>query len=65
MNWKNVHRDQLPEHDEEVLLSMKGVYYLTTFDGNQNVFRLKEEPESFFEITIGVPMYYISISDRG
>jgi hypothetical protein len=48
MNWKSTNRDALPGHNEEVLLSVEGVNYLTIYDANAGVFRLKEDRNTHF-----------------
>jgi hypothetical protein len=48
MNWNNAQKDKLPLHEQEVLVSVDGIYYITTYDSSQKIFRLKESPETFF-----------------
>ena len=50
MIWRNANRDEIPEHLQEVLISVKGVYYVTTFDSETRTFRLREEPDTFFDL---------------
>jgi hypothetical protein len=50
MKWKNVLLDELPGHEQEVLISVKGIYYLTKFNAEEKRFYLIEDPESFFEL---------------
>jgi hypothetical protein len=62
MNWRNAHYDTLPEHKEEVLISVKGIYYLTKYDSRIKVFRLMDDPDTFFgTIEEEEPIYWISI----
>jgi hypothetical protein len=48
MKWKNASLDEHPEHLKVVLVSVEGVYYITIYDSHTNIYRFKDEPESFF-----------------
>jgi hypothetical protein len=39
MTWKNVSRDQLPENNAEVIISVNGVNYLSVFCASNATFR--------------------------
>jgi hypothetical protein len=56
MRWNNAERDDLPAHNEEVLICVNGVYYITIYNSIENNFYLKEEPDTFF--TIGKQSIY-------
>jgi hypothetical protein len=61
MNWKNANRDPLPTHEQNVLVAIDGVYYITIFDLNHNVFRLAEDLKSCFGIRDEEPIYWLEI----
>jgi hypothetical protein len=63
VKWKNVHIDKLPQHDQEVLLSAGGVYYYTMYDADKSVFRLRDEPETFFVVADREVYYWLEIGD--
>jgi hypothetical protein len=60
MKWKNVHRDRPPGDGQLILLSVNGVYYLTYYDAEKELFRLKEEPDSFFTKDERFSMYWLA-----
>lgn len=61
VKWKNVHKDQLPEDGQEVLLESEGVYYCTTYDAAAQVFRLRDAPHSFFAVADRSTYHWIEI----
>ncbi len=63
MNWKNVQRDAPPGHDQLVLLSVEGIYYITRYDSGENKFRLHDELETHFAPADDVLMYWIEIEE--
>jgi hypothetical protein len=63
MNWKNVQRDAPPEHDQLVLLSVDGIYYITRYDSGDRKFRLHGEIETHFVPVDGMSMYWIEIDE--
>lgn len=53
MNWKNAQKDELPKNDEEVIIAVRGVYYVATYNEELEGFRVNET--TFFslkEVTI-------------
>ena len=43
MEWYNAQKDQLPENGQQVLISVKGVYYICRFDEKERSFIINEE----------------------
>jgi hypothetical protein len=41
MKWKNTLKDKPPEHNQEVLISVDGVYYIAIYDDKEKVFRVQ------------------------
>lgn len=60
MEWHNAARDKLPGHDDMVLISFKGVYYICIFDAVEKKFRLKDRPDTFFEMN-GDTIYWVEM----
>jgi hypothetical protein len=50
MKWKNANRDELPKHDQDVLISVDGVYYIAFFDEGVKAFRIRNQMGLIFEI---------------
>ena len=51
MNWKNTEKDELPEDMEEVLISVDGVYYISTYHAQKKTFTVENElQETFFKV---------------
>jgi hypothetical protein len=48
MKWNNAQRDELPGDQEQVLISVNGVYYIAVYDATERKFRLRDEWESSF-----------------
>jgi hypothetical protein len=63
MEWKNVHRDSPPGHGQEILLSVDGIYYITQYDSEKNVYRLRDEPLSYFSPADRSSMYWLMIDE--
>ena len=62
MIWKNALRDNPPVHNQEILIAVEGVYYLTQYDGEKNLFVLKEDRKQHFEASeLGEPIYWLEI----
>jgi hypothetical protein len=61
MKWKNANLDELPAHEQNVLIAVDGIYYLTIFDANSKVFRLAGDLKSTFEILETQPIYWLPI----
>jgi hypothetical protein len=61
LKWKNVHRDGLPLDGQQVLLSADGVYHCTTFDAARQIFRLRDEPDSFFAVADNAVYHWVGI----
>ena len=57
MKWYNAEKDELPSHNEEVLISVNGVYYITVYNRTEDHFYLKEQPDTFFSVG-HVPIYW-------
>jgi hypothetical protein len=62
MKWFNADRDHLPSHEQEVLISVNGIYYMAYYDSTIKAFRLKEEPSDYFQVG-GHYIYWTSLSD--
>jgi hypothetical protein len=63
LKWKNVHIDRLPLDGQEVLLTVEGVYYMTRYDAAKEVFRLKDEPHSYFSVADKQLMYWLEMGE--
>ncbi len=46
MKWFNAQRDELPHPDQQVLISVNGVYYICRFDASNRRFIIKEEDKN-------------------
>jgi hypothetical protein len=51
VKWYNANRDELPSHQQEVLISFNGIYYITAYNSSLKRFYLKDEPETFFDLS--------------
>ena len=60
MNWKNALKDGFPLDKQEVLISVKGVNYVVTYEANQNGFQWLHG-ETFFKLTNDT-IYWTEIS---
>jgi hypothetical protein len=49
MKWKNAQKDNPPDNMQKVLISVKGVYYITIYDAGKNVFLLQDQPDKYFD----------------
>ena len=49
MNWKNVLKDELPENEQEVLISVNGINYIAIYKARFDGFEI-EEHEGFIPI---------------
>ncbi len=58
MKWYNAHKDLLPAHEQQVLISVNGVYYITTYDCKNQAFRLLMQPENYFGLTDEATLYW-------
>jgi hypothetical protein len=47
--WNNATQDYKPRHMEVVLVCVKGIYHITLYDEENNHFRLREDPSSYFD----------------
>jgi hypothetical protein len=63
MKWKNVHKDALPADGQQVLLAVEGIYYCTTYSAERRIFRLKDEPDSFFAVEDNAIYYWVEIDE--
>jgi hypothetical protein len=43
MKWKNAVKDTLPPDNEEVLISVNGVNYISIFKADKNLFKIENE----------------------
>ena len=59
--WKNTALDNFPEHEQNVLISVEGVYYMTIYDANQKVFRLTDDLNSTFDPAEFQSIYWLPI----
>jgi hypothetical protein len=51
MYWKNALKDRLPKHKEEVIISVKGVNYISIFCADKKLFKVeKEMTETLFKV---------------
>jgi hypothetical protein len=48
MKWHNAQRDELPEDGQLVLISVRGVYYIASFDTEGERFKLRDDPGTYF-----------------
>jgi hypothetical protein len=63
MKWKNALLDDLPADQQEALIAVDGVYYVTLYDAARKVFVLKEDRKEFFELSeAGDPVYWVEIN---
>jgi hypothetical protein len=63
MTWKNVHSDEPPAHGQQVLLAVDGAYYVTHYDAVKNVYRLHEDPDSYFSPADNSVMHWVFIEE--
>jgi hypothetical protein len=49
MKWKNALLDKPPQSGQTVLISVDGVYYITDYDLQKSVYRLRKKPDIFFD----------------
>jgi hypothetical protein len=61
MKWRSVQRDEPPADGQEVLLSAEGVYYCTRFDAAKQIFRLRDQPDSYFAVADNHNYYWVEI----
>jgi hypothetical protein len=61
MEWRSATRDTLPVHHQEVLISVRGIYYLTQYDEKIKVFRMVEDPDNFFGLDDDLHIYWLPI----
>jgi hypothetical protein len=50
IKWKNTLNDDLPPHNQDVLISSDGIYYTATYDAVEMRFKLKYEIGKFFPV---------------
>jgi hypothetical protein len=62
MKWFNASKDSLPRHEQEVLISVNGIYYVAHYDSTANAFRLKDQPSDYFQIGEYV-IYWTALGD--
>jgi len=48
VKWKNASKDMLPWDKQQVLVSVKGVYYITVYHTGKNRFELRDDPANYF-----------------
>jgi hypothetical protein len=63
LNWNNALLDIKPAHEQMVVVSVDGIYYLTWYDANNGLFRLKDQPEAFFSPDKHL-IYWIEFNDH-
>jgi hypothetical protein len=62
LKWKNASCDETPANNQAVLISVAGVYYLTTFDEGNVRFVLQEQNQLYFHLMEnGEPVYWVPI----
>jgi hypothetical protein len=49
MKWNNTQADYAPADNETVLISVNGVYYITIYDAEHRIFRLRDMLGSHFD----------------
>ena len=59
MKWNNATFDTLPDHGQEVLICVQGVYYIAIYDTSRNGFKLRNEPTQVYNPK-EVLIYWIS-----
>jgi hypothetical protein len=64
MKWKNALIEKPPQNDQEVLISVDGVYYIARYDAFQNVFKLRDSPEVHFSSDNNL-VYWTEYTDPG
>jgi hypothetical protein len=50
INWNSTLKNQLPPDRQEVLISVKGVNYISVYDAAKGIFRTNELLETFFRV---------------
>jgi hypothetical protein len=63
MKWNNALRDAPPVHNQEVLISVEGVYYVTTYDAGKNWYVLRDDKRQHFEPSERNVFYWVAIED--
>jgi hypothetical protein len=48
VKWKNTNKDQLPLDNQDVLISVDGIYYTAVYTATEKGFKLKYELGKFF-----------------
>ncbi len=48
MKWKNAKHDDLPLHDQEVLITVDGINYIATYDKVNKAFKVNNDPGFVF-----------------
>jgi hypothetical protein len=62
LRWKNASCDETPSNNQSVLISVAGVYYLTTFDEGNVRFVLQDHDQLYFHVMEnGEPVYWVPI----
>jgi hypothetical protein len=51
IEWNNSRRDELPHDQQEVIISVNGVNYISTYDSAKRIFRTNELLETFFKVS--------------
>jgi hypothetical protein len=49
--WKDASHNELPAHNQEVLICVDKVYYIGIYDAPKQIFRVDELLETFFRIS--------------
>lgn len=63
MKWLNARTDKLPEHNQQVLVSVDGVYYMATFDAGNKCFILITEPPRTLVYSDKHSIYWTAVTD--
>jgi hypothetical protein len=63
MNWKNTSKHELPLDEEEVFISINGVYNVAIYHANQNGFEVKNSQATYLVKDCPMPIYWSRIEN--
>jgi hypothetical protein len=62
MIWHNAQKDAPPANNQVVLVSVDGVYYITVYDVDRDVYVLRDDKKQYFD-PAEQPFYWIPVTD--
>jgi hypothetical protein len=63
MNWKNSSKDELPDHAQEILVCINGVYFIAVYNSGEKTFE-DTMSQTCFWVSHDNPIYWSELVNQ-